>query len=204
MLPFHPPAGTSVHDYVTRLVPEAHRAQVPEDASPQEWTVSIRVPGTVNAHYRIRGNALEMREEEDKAHLAVVLDDAHVSHFLADFQGPRRYVPTFEPRGARVITDPRVLERLALVIGSLEAVVEDAEGGPVRLLVAAFGGKPGRFDEDDDRDVTLTLRASAFEGLLKGTLAPDALLSSGDVAVKGKRLVAMQFALALAPFFPLP
>lgn len=57
-------------------------------------------------------------------------------------------------------------------MGGLEAVV-DAEGGPVRLLVAAFGGKPGRFDEDDNRDVTLTLRASTFEGLLKGTLAPE-------------------------------
>lgn len=202
MLPFHAPLGTTPRDYLARVVPEAHRTLVP-GADTKLWDVNISLLGDRSFHYAIRGAELTMREVDEPAHLVLALDGAHVARFLADWSGPRRYVPAFEPRGAALVTDPRVLARLAMVTGSFQASVPDFEDGAIRLALAAFGGKVGRFDpRDDDADASVELPSKTFESLLAGRLGPDEALSAGGVTLKGKRLVAMQFALALAPFFP--
>jgi hypothetical protein len=38
--------------------------------------------------------------------------------------------------------------------------------------------------------------------MLAGTLAPEEALADGDVQVRGNRMLALQLALAVAPFYP--
>jgi len=203
MLPFHAPPGTSVRDYILRLVPDAHRNLVPKGDGTKRWDISVTVPGETSARYRIDGGELWVDEERSDAHVALILEKDHVERFLADWAGPKRWVPKFEPRGAALVTDPRVLSRVALVNGSLEAIVPDLDGSPVKVVVAAFGGKLGAFEPGiDEPDAKIEVTNRTFEAMLAGTLAPDEALSSGEVAVRGRKLVAMQLAFALAPFFP--
>lgn len=209
MLPFSAPPGTTPRDYLLRVVPEAHHALVPASASAgakrDVWDVSIAMLGERPVRYSVDGSKLSVSEGHGDAHLVLTLEKPHVERFLADWSGPRRWVPQFEPRGAALITDPRVLSRLAMVTGSMAATVPDFEGGPIRLSIAAFGGKRGEFDpRDDEADVSVEVPARTFQELLAGRLLPDAALSSGGVALRGKKLVAMQLAFAMAPFFPPP
>lgn len=215
MLPFQAPAGTTARDYLFRVVPDAHRDLVPTTTAGnfardgKHWSVRVQLLGETAFRYLVDGAALtvtdDSRNADDQAHLVLALEKLDVERFLADWSGPRRYVPKFEPHGAALVTDPRVLSRVAQVTGSLAAVVPDFDGGAVRLSIAAFGGKLGRFDPRDDApDVSVDLPSRLLEQLLGGTLAPDAALASGHVALRGKKLVAMQLAFALAPFFPPP
>lgn len=214
MLPFQAPPGTTARDYLFRVVPEAHRALVPAPAgdaaaNARRWDVRVELLGHAAFRYAIDGAALtateDARDGDGKAHLVLALEKLDVDRFLADWSGARRYVPKFEPRGAALVTDPRMLARVAMVTGSLAAIVPDFECGPLRLHIAAFGGKLGRFDpRDEDADVSVELPLRMLEDLLAGRLAPDVALSSGDAALRGKKLVAMQLAFALAPFFPPP
>lgn len=209
MLPFQIPANVSPRDYLLKLVPEAHRSLVPAASAEagKTWDVAIALPGDKSVLYSIDGSALTVVErpsDDAAAHLVVTLPKSDLARFLADFGGPRRYVPSFSPRGAALITDPRVVARAAMVMGSMEATIPDFEGGPVTLAIAAFGGKRGSFDRRDDApDASVELPSATFEQLLSGRLAPDKALTAGGVVLKGKKLVAMQFAFALAPFFPL-
>lgn len=212
MLPFNAPKGTSPRDYLVSVVPEAHRSLVgPPSKAPsgnkatKRWDVLVSIPGEVTVLYGIDGQDIQVTEARsgDDAELSLTLERGDVTRFLEDWSGLRKWVPKFEPRGAALITDPQVVSRIAMVTGSVEAVLPDLEGGPARLVVAAFGGKRGRFEGGIDRpDTTVDLGASVFEAMLAGRMAPDEALSSGAVGIKGKKLVAMQFAFALAPFFP--
>lgn len=208
MLPFHAPPGTRARDYLTNVVPEAHRALVPNDAGARPFTVHVTLMGERTVGYAISGSEITVdpRARGD-ANLVVVFEPSTVDRFLADFAGPRRFVPRFEPRGAALVTDPRVLTRVTQVKGSLSAIIPDFEGGSVRLWIAAFGEGRGQFDpRDDEADVTVSVPLRTFESLLGGALTPEQALAAAEsgVAVRGKRLVAMQLALALAPFFPPP
>ena len=54
----------------------------------------------------------------------------------------------------------------------------------------------------DDPDVSISIALPAFLEVLAGTLGPDQAIAEGRVKLTGKKLVAMQFALALVPYFP--
>jgi len=208
VLPFHAPSGTTAREYLTKVVPEAHRSLVPKDVDAHRFDVHVTLMGERTVGYAVTGSeiAVEPRARGD-ANLVVVFEPSTVERFLADFSGPRRFVPRFEPRGAALVTDPRVLARVTQVTGSLSAIIPDFDGGSVRLWIAAFGDKRGQFDpRDDEPDVTVSVPMKTFEALLGGGLTPEQALSAAEsgVAVRGKRLVAMQLALALAPFFPPP
>ena len=77
-----------------------------------------------------------------------------------------------------------------------------SERGRAAILLGAGGGKKIRVS--DEADVTIEASVATFERMLAGTLAPDEAISGSHVELIGKKLVAMQFAFALAPFFPLP
>lgn len=207
MLPFHAPAGTTPRDYLLTVVPEAHRSLVPASTAGKRWEIAIHVPGDLTVVYAIDGGTIEATESRDAdAHLALTLEKDHVSMFLEDWAGPRKWAPKFEPRGAALVTDPRVVSRVALVTGSVEATVPGLNGITPRLVISAFGGKRKTLERDElerkDCDVAVSLGGAVFESLLAGKMGPDDALSSGDVGIRGKKLVAMQYAFALAPFFP--
>jgi putative sterol carrier protein len=56
--------------------------------------------------------------------------------------------------------------------------------------------------DPDDADVTVEARFATIERVLCGELAPEDALADGEVTVRGNRLLAMQLALAVAPFYP--
>jgi hypothetical protein len=42
----------------------------------------------------------------------------------------------------------------------------------------------------------------ALQRMLAGSLGPEDALADGDVSIRGKRIVAIKYALAVAPFYP--
>jgi hypothetical protein len=109
-------------------------------------------------------------------------------------------LPKFSPKGASIFTDPRVLKRLAHVTGSIELALPNFPGGRASLRAGAFGGKPARVKVDREPDVTVESSMEAFDELLAGKLRPEEALSDSRVKVTGRKMVALQFAFALAPF----
>ncbi|WP_394847990.1 SCP2 sterol-binding domain-containing protein [Pendulispora brunnea] len=211
MLPQNLPAGTTVESFFEDILPEAHRQLVPADASAGEYIVSIRMEGpgtgTTRYAYTIRGREISIARGADSpaqsaAHLWIAGEHAALTFFLEDWSGPRRFAPSFEPaQGVKLITDPRVLKRLAQATGKIELGLIDFEGGAGNLVLSAAGAKKHAF-KDTDSDAVIETRVEVFEKLLAGKLGPDEAIADSHVTVRGKKLVAMQFAFALAPFFP--
>jgi len=210
MLPQNLPAGTSVESFFEHVLPEAHRALVPADPSAGEYLVAVRMEGpgtsTTRYAYTIRGREIAVKHGDDTAHLQAHLwiagEYAALDFFLEDWSGPRRFAPSFEPaQGVKLITDPRVLKRLAQATGKIELGLVDFEGGAGNLVISAAGAKKHAL-KDATSDAIIETRVTVFEKLLAGKLGPDEAIADSHVTVRGKKLVAMQFAFALAPFFP--
>ncbi len=207
MLPFEIPAGTTPKDLFVRVLPDAHRRLVPQ-GSRETFTLGVRVTGSTPLAftYTLQGGEVTVHEEARPAQLLVATEHATLARFLEDWTGPRRFVPSFTPNSAggaplTLLTDPRVLKRLVLVSGRIELALPDLDGSRAALVAGAAGGKAIEH-RDDDADVVVESEVPVFERLLSGKLGPDEALSGGHVTVRGKKLVAMQFAFALAPFFP--
>jgi len=212
MLPHFVPVGTSVESFFERVLPEAHRALVPADASAREYLVAVRMDDSPRAststsdaaiyQYAIRGHDISVNRGNANAaaHLWLAGDRASFEFFLEDWSGPRRFAPSFVPsEGVRLITDPRVLKRIVQATGTIELELTDF--GPAALHVSAAGAKKHELRESA-ADAVIGTRVSVFEQLLAGNLGPDEAIVDSHVTVRGKKLVAMQFAFALAPFFP--
>jgi putative sterol carrier protein len=107
------------------------------------------------------------------------------------------------PGGLVLMSDPRVLKRLSMVNGRVELALADFEGGRVSM-VAGFGDAAKRGIDVDDPDVVIEAKMRTFEKLLEGKLAPEEALADGDVVQRGKKMIAMQLALAIAPFYSPP
>jgi hypothetical protein len=153
----------------------------------------------------IDGATLDPHAAHTRVDLVLAIDEATVQRFLDDWMGPGRWLPRFEPRGGvLLLTDPRLVRRLGMVSGSIELAIVDFEGGRAGMTLAA-GARATRDQEGDEDaacDVVVELSTRTFELLLAGTLRPDEAIIDKHVTVRGKTLVAMQFALALVPFFP--
>ena len=202
MIRFPVPSGTTPRALVTEILPREHATLVPKGAGRARVFVAL---GDERFSLSADGARLSVEEAGGRGgeghDLAVRTDSATVGRFLEDWSGPRKYAPTFEAReGVQILTDARVIRRLAMATGSLELAIDDFEGGRAALTVAAGArvvGQDGRAP-----DAVVSMSTATFERLLGGTLPPDEALTARHVAVRGKMLVAMQFALALAPFFP--
>jgi putative sterol carrier protein len=85
--------------------------------------------------------------------------------------------------------------------GKIELALVDLDGERVAMTVA-FGAAAKKTIDPDDPDVTIEATVAVFEEILAGKLAPEEAIAEGRVTVKGKKLLAMQMALALAPLAP--
>jgi putative sterol carrier protein len=113
-------------------------------------------------------------------------------------------VPNFEPaEGTAILSDPRLVKRVAMAHGRIELALRDVEGERVSI-VFGFGHAARKRIDPDDADVVVEAGLATIERMLAGRLAPENALADGDVSVRGNRMLALQLALAIAPFYPQP
>jgi putative sterol carrier protein len=198
MIPRQLPPGTTLSSLITELLPEDHRANVPKDAG--DATVSVSFGSGASYLLHARGAELEVTETRgvEDALVSLRVEERTAQLFLDDWLGPQKLAPSFEPRGLASITDARFLRRVSAVKGVLSLTLDDFEGGEATLLLAS--GKGASLYDDPDAEIHIKL--PAFLELLSGRLTPDAAIAEGHVTLKGKKLVAMQLALTLVPYFP--
>ena len=203
MLPFEIPAGTTLDTLFTDVLPRTHAKMVPATAGTERFTVVCRVVGWKSFTLEIRGAALAVREgEEAGASFWQVVTRETAQRFLDDWLGEKRFGPLTPPKGPMVsLSDPRILKRLSLVSGKVELALTDVATGRM-AMTAASGSAAKKAIHTDDPDVVIEAPSSALLRLLDGKLSPEDALVDGSVTIRGKKLVAMQLALALGPFYP--
>jgi putative sterol carrier protein len=87
--------------------------------------------------------------------------------------------------------------------GRIELALRDVDGERL-AVVLGFGDAARRRVDPDDADVVVEAGLGTVERILAGKLAPESALVDGDVTVRGNRMLALQLALAVAPFYPMP
>jgi putative sterol carrier protein len=207
MFPIDIPAGTTVESLFTDVYPALHRKLVSASsggATREALTSVVRLEGGGPSYtIVVRGKDIDVNEgEAEGAPLWVTLRREVVERFLEDWMGPKKYVPkTAPPADMVLLSDPRVMRRLAMVSARVELALTDFEGERVSLT-AGCGDVAKKGIDPDDPDVVIEATMDTLTRLVGGDLSPEEALVDGHVAQRGKRLVAMQLALALAPFFP--
>jgi putative sterol carrier protein len=197
------PPDTTVRSLVETVVPELHARLVPDGGPGDTFTVTVRIEDTGDWTVRIVGREMRVTEgAADKPTLWLYTTTRAVELFLDDATGPKRFLPRFDAAGgAAVISDPRLVKRAALATGRIELAMTDDEGERVGI-VFGFGAAARKRIDPDDADVVIETGAATIDRMLAGTLAPEEALADGDVKVRGNRMLAMQLALAVAPFYP--
>ena len=200
MLPFEIPEGTTLDTLVTQVLPDAHRKLAKGKG---RYRAVVRFEGATSYTVDIDGSEAAVRRgEESGAHAWIVTKASTAELFLADWMGERRFLPKLgDGMPFVLLSDPDVLKRIVMVEGKIELALRDFGGGRVGMTVA-LGSAAKKAIDPDDAHVSVDASVVVLERLLSGSLSPEAALADGDVGVKGKRLVAMQLAFALAPFFP--
>jgi putative sterol carrier protein len=203
MLPIDIPAGTTVETLVTEVVPALHARLVPADAPPDAFTVALRIEGCGDFTAHIRGVDMQVEATPTaRPTLWVHTTERTIAHFLDDAAGPKRFFPKFPPVGGVLIaSDPRVIKRAALANGRIELALEDVDGERL-ALVLGFGDAARRPIDPDDPDVVVETSLPTLERVLSGQLGPEEALADGNVKLRGNRLLALQLAIAVAPFYP--
>jgi putative sterol carrier protein len=202
MFPIEIPPGTTIESLFTQLVVDVHRRFVSEPAK-EELVAAVKIVGGETYTYRVRGRDLIVEEgEPEKCALWIVTRLEHVEKFLADWTGPKRWFPKKAPPGELVVpSDPRLMKRLMMVNGRVEMALLDFEGERVAMTIGCGDAAKKGIDVDEP-DVVIEAHTKTFNALLDGRLAPEEALADGDVVQRGKKLVAMQLALAVAAFYP--
>ena len=205
MLPLEIPAGTTVESLVREVVPELHGRLVPDGVPGDAFTVSVRVEGTGSYTVRIRGREMHVDrgETESRPTLWFFTTSRAVERFLEDALGPRRFLPQSSQQGLAVaiISDPRIVKRVAMASGRIELALTDVDGERL-AIVLGFGDATRRRIDPEDADVVVEAEMMTLQRILDGRLLPEDALGDGDVKVRGNRFLAMQLALAVAPFYP--
>jgi|GEM_PF-2694626 len=206
MLPIEIPPGTTVESLVTEVVPDLHARMVPADAPGDAYTVAVRIDGADGGDWTVRIRGREMTAqagEAEKPTLWMHTTDVAVARFLEDAAGPKRLIPKFAPvGGVAVMSDPRVLKRVAMASGRIELAVRDDDAAERFAMVFGFGDAARKPIDPEDADVVVEARLTTLERVLRGELGPEEALADGDVKLRGNRFLAMQLALAVAPFYP--
>ncbi len=207
MLPFDVKLGTTAFELFTEIIPRAHRQLVPKLGERDEISIAISVEGDATCaalQGSVRGAEISVTpttgRDDPEAHLYLLLHDDSLRAFLEDWGTDKKYLPKFSPKGASIFTDPRILKRLVQVTGSVELALPSFPNGRASLRAGAFGGKRARVKWDRDADVTVESSMDLFDLLLAGQMRPEEALSDSRVKIAGKKMVALQFAFALAPF----
>jgi hypothetical protein len=204
MLAVEIPPGTTIESLLTQVLPELHGRLVPGDVPATEtFDVVICVEGRGSWTARIRGSAVSIeRGAQDRPTFWVHTTPRSIERFLADAAGPRRLQARFDPvGGVATMSDPRVLRRVAMASGRIELAVREDDGERL-AIVFGFGAATRRAIDPDDAEVVIEATLATIDRVLGGELAPEEALGGGHVSVRGNRLLALQLALAVAPFFP--
>jgi putative sterol carrier protein len=201
------PENTTLKSLVESLIPAMHAQLVPAGAPPHEtFTVVVRVERGGSWTATIRGPEMRIVEgESESPTLWLFTTDRTVDRFLEDAKGPQRFLPKFEPvpgpSGASVLSDPRVVRRVAMADGRIELALREEDGERL-AIVFGFGKAARKRIEPEDAEVVIETGTGTLECVLAGSLAPSDALVDGNVKVRGNRFLALQLALALAPFYP--
>ncbi len=203
MLPLEIPAGTTIESLLTEVIPAVHGRLVADDAPREALGIAVRIEGRGSWTLRVRGREMTVDDGEDAlATLWVCATERSAELFLEDAAGPKRLVPRFAPvGGVATMSDPRVIRRVAMASGRVELATTD-ENGERMAVVFGFGAAARRGIDPEDPDVTIETQLAAIDRVLRGELAPEDALADGGVVVRGNRLLAMQLALAVGPFYP--
>jgi hypothetical protein len=203
MIPFDLPPDTTVESLIRFVAPAFHSKSVPADAPLDALSVTVRIEGAGSWTARIRGTEMRVDEGEVPSPTLWVYTTAHaVERFLQDALGPRRWLPKAPaPREVVVFSDPRLVKRAALASGRIELAVPDLDGERI-AMVLGFGDAARRRIDPEDPDAIVEAAVETLERMLAGALPPDEALASGGLRVRGNRFLAMQLALAAAPFYP--
>ena len=155
MLPLEIPADTTVESLIRSVVPDLHGRLVPDDAPRDPLPVGVRVEGLGSYAVTIRGRQMQVADGEAERPAVRFFTTARaVERFLEDALGPRRFLPKAPPAGLGVgiVTDPRVVKRVAMASGSIELALRDVDGERV-AVVLAFGDAARKDADPEDPDV---------------------------------------------------
>ncbi len=200
---FEIPPDTTIRSLLETVAPALHERLVPEDAPSDAMTVNVRIEDAGSWTVHIRGREMRVAPGEvDRPTLWLFTTARSVELFLEDATGPQRLAPRFHRSAAPTLfTDPRLVRRVAMAHGRIELALRDMDGERL-AVVLGFGHAARKRIDPDDADVVVEAGLGTVERMLAGTLAPDAALADGDVEVRGNRMLALQLALAIAPFYP--
>jgi hypothetical protein len=200
---FEIPPDTTIRSLVESVAPALHARLVPDDAPTDALAVNVRIEDAGSWTVHICGREMRVVEGEvDRPTLWLCTTARTVEVFLEDAAGPRRLSPKFEPSAATaLLSDPRLVRRAAMAHGRIELALRDVAGERL-AIVLGFGNAARKRIDPDDADVVVEADLGTLERVLAGTLAPEEALADGDVAVRGNRMLALQLALAVAPFYP--
>jgi putative sterol carrier protein len=200
---FEIPAETTLQSLLETVVPALHAKFVSDDAPTDAFTVAVRIEDAGSWTVHIKGREMRVVEgEPERPTLWLFTTARAVELFLEDATGPRRFLPRLEPgAGATILSDPRLVKRAAMAHGRIELALRDVEGERV-AIVFGFGSAARKRIDPEDADVVVEVGLATVERMLAGSLAPEDALADGDVHVRGNRMLALQLALAVAPFYP--
>jgi hypothetical protein len=206
MLPLDIPPGSTIESLVTHVIPEMHRRMVDEGGPADVFTVVIRIEGRGSWTARICGSSMRVHEgEEGRPTLWMYTTEVMAQRFLSDALGPKRLLAKLPAgnaaRGVRTMSDPRVIKRLALASGRIELAVVDEAGQRIAILLG-FGDAARRPIAHENPDTVAEAPLAILEAMLRGEHGPEETLSDPSVTMRGSRLLALQLALAVAPFLP--
>jgi hypothetical protein len=197
------PPGTTVRSLIERIAPDLHGQLVADGAPSEPYVVTVRIDGAGSWTVHIRGREMRVAEgEAERPTLWLFTTTLTVERFLEDAAGPGRFLPRFEPGdGAAVLSDPRIVKRVAMAHGRIELALTDDDGERL-AIVMGFGHATRKPIDPDDADVVVETGAATIARIVEGTLPPEDALGEKDVKVRGNRMLALQLALAVAPFYP--
>jgi putative sterol carrier protein len=200
---FEIPPDTTIQSLIESVVPALHAQLVAGDAPADALVVTVRIDGAGSWTVHIRGREMRVVEgEAERPTLWLCTTARAVEVFLEDAAGPRRFAPKIDPAASTtVLSDPRLVRRAAMAHGRIELALRDLDGERLSI-VFGFGHAARKRIDPDDADVVVEAGLGTLERMLAGTLAPDEALADGDVQVRGNRMLALQLALAVAPFYP--
>jgi len=197
------PAGATIESLLTEVVPALHARYVGADAPGDVFTITVHIEGRGGWTARIRGREMTVVEgEAARPTLWMHSSERTVERFIENARAFRRVGPGLAAVGSlTILSDPRVLKRVAMASGRVELALYDDDGE--RLTVTLGFGSAARKDIDPENvDVVLETRREALERVLRGEIGPEEALADGEVTLRGNRFLAMQLALAVAPFYP--
>jgi hypothetical protein len=210
VLPSDVPPDATIESLVTEVFPALHARLAGGAAAGEVFSIAVRIGDRPGWTARIDGPRMTVEPgEAGRPTLWVHASELAALRFLEDATGPKRLLPSSLVGGgggaapawtAVALSDPRVIRRVALVSGRIELAVVDDDGARL-AMVFGFGDAARKPIDPERPDAVAEGTRATLERALRGDLPPAEAISSGALRVRGSRLLVMQLALAVAPFY---